>query len=84
MELYHDCLNTSLVGWQLQSPFQHVQNIPLGGCVAFELQVRKLIAAQSCQGADKLAPLHVEISTEKSNCKRKTKQYDIIKVTIMA
>jgi hypothetical protein len=54
------------------------------GRVAFELQVHKLMAIQSCQGGGKPAPRHLEISTETSHCQRKANQYDVIRVTIMA
>jgi hypothetical protein len=64
-------------------PFNTFKTFILG-CVAFELLVRKLMAAQNCQGGDELAPWSLKFSTETSHCQRKTKQYDIIIVTIMA
>jgi hypothetical protein len=42
------------------------------------------MGVQNCQGGDKLAPCHIEISTETLHSQRKTKQNDVAKVTIMA
>jgi hypothetical protein len=49
----------------------------------YKLQVRKLVAIQSCQEGNRLTPRHLKISTEKSHCQCKTKQYNVIKVTIL-
>jgi hypothetical protein len=55
------------------------------GCVAFELRVRKLVAVQSCEGGNKLAPCYLEISTEhRTSAQGKARQYGVISVTIVA
>jgi hypothetical protein len=55
-KVLHNCPTTNLVGWHLTKPFSTRAAHSAWGRVAFELRVPKLMAIQSCEGDDKLAP----------------------------
>jgi hypothetical protein len=82
-QVRHNCYTTIFVCWQIQSRFDTCGRFG-SGRVAFELPVGELMAAQCCQGGASLAPWRLETSTETSHCPLKAKQYDAIKITIMA